>query len=171
MDDLFLIAEVKSAFGTEGYVLIDSFSDFKDRFFELQKVFVQIFGNFKELHIESVKEIDKKIILKFKGFNSSSDVEILLNQKLFVDKENVVKLEKDTFFIHDLIGCQVFRNEINIGFVNDVLVLPANDVLEIKNVDEIILVPFVKDYIQSLQVENKIIELKKDCDLLYDDED
>lgn len=171
MDDLFLIAEVKSAFGTEGYVLIDSFSDFKDRFFELQKVFVQIFGNFKELHIESVKEIDSKIILKFKGFNSPSDVEIFLNQKLYVDKENVVKLDSDSFFIHDLIGCQVFRNKINIGFVNDVLVLPANDVLEIKNVDKIILVPFIKDFIQNIYVENKKIELKKDCDLLYDDED
>lgn len=171
MDDLFLIAEVKSAFGTEGYVLIDSFSDFKDRFFELQKVFVQIFGNYKELIVESVKEIDNKIILKFKGFNSSSDVEIFLNQKLFVDKENVVRLEKDTFFIHDLIGCQVFRNEIIIGFVNDVLVLPANDVLEIKNDEKVILVPFVKDFIQNVQVENKLIELKKDCDLLYDDED
>ncbi|MDF1610925.1 ribosome maturation factor RimM [Stygiobacter electus] len=171
MDDLFLIAEVKSAFGTEGYVLIDSFSDFKDRFFELQKVFVQIFGNYKELIVESVKEIDNKIILKFKGFNSSSDVEIFLNQKLFVDKENVVRLEKDTFFIHDLIGCQVFRNEIIIGFVNDVLVLPANDVLEIKNDEKVILVPFVKDFIQNIQVENKLIELKKDCDLLYDDED
>ncbi|MFZ5947070.1 MAG: ribosome maturation factor RimM [Stygiobacter sp.] len=171
MDDLFLIAEVKSAFGTEGYVLIDSFSDFKDRFFELQKVFVQIFGNYKELIVESVKEIDNKIILKFKGFNSSSDVEIFLNQKLFVDKENVVRLEKDTFFIHDLIGCHVFRNEINIGFVNDVLVLPANDVLEIKNDEKVILVPFVKDFIQNIQVENKLIELKKDCDLLYDDED
>ncbi|MEW6004320.1 MAG: ribosome maturation factor RimM [Stygiobacter sp.] len=171
MDDLFLIAEVKSAFGTEGYVLIDSFSDFKDRFFELQKVFVQIFGNYKELIVESVKEIDNKIILKFKGFNSSSDVEIFLNQKLFVDKENVVRLEKDTFFIHDLIGCQVFRNEIIIGFVNDVLVLPANDILEIKNDEKVILVPFVKDFIQNIQVENKLIELKKDCDLLYDDED
>ena len=171
MDNLFLIAEVKSAFGTEGYVLIDSFSDFKDRFFELEKVFVQIFGNYKELFVESVKEVDKKIILKFKGFNSSSEVEIFLKKKLFVDEENVVKLDDNTFFIHDLIGCEIFRNEINIGFVNDVFNLPANDVLEIKSGERNILVPFVKEFIESFEIEKKKIVLKKDCDLLYDDED
>lgn len=171
MDDLFLIAEIKSAFGTEGYVLIDSFSDFKERFFELKKVFVQIFGINKELFVESVKEVDKKIILKFKGFNNSSDVEVLLNKRIFVDKENLIKLDNDTFFIHDLIDSKVLRNDEVLGYVKDVLILPANDVLEIESKYRKILVPFIKDYIQKFDVEKKLIELKKDCDLLYDDED
>ncbi|MBI5807415.1 MAG: 16S rRNA processing protein RimM [Ignavibacteriales bacterium] len=171
MDDLFLIAEIKSAFGTEGFVLIDSYSDFKERFFGLKKVFVFIFGNYKELSVEAVKEIDDKIVIKFFGFNSPDDVQVLLDKKLFVDKDDVVKLSEDTFFIHDLIGSIVLRNDVNIGTVEDVLVLPANDVLEINSGNRKILVPIVKDFIQSFDAQKKIIELKKDCDLLYDDED
>ena len=66
MNDLFLIAEIKSAYGSSGFVVIDSFSDFKDRFFELKNVFVEIFGNRKNFVVESAKEVDKKIILKSK---------------------------------------------------------------------------------------------------------
>lgn len=170
MDDLFLIAETKSAFGTDGYILIDSFSDFKDRFFELKYVFVQIFGNYKKLEIESVKQIDNEIIIKFHKFNNASEVEVLLHKKLFVDKNNVVQLEKDNFFIHDLVDCSVFRNNEFIGKVNDVLILPANDVLEILNNEKKILVPFVKTFLDNVDVEKKVIVLRKDCDLLYDDE-
>lgn len=171
MDDLYLIAEIKSAFGTEGFVFIDSYSDFKERFFELKKAFVFIFGNFKELTVEAVREVDDKIALKFLGFNNADDVQSLIDKKLYVDKENVVKLSEDTFFIHDLIGSTVLRNDVNIGIVEDVFVLPANDVLEINNGNRKILVPIVKDFIQSFDSGKKIIVLKKDCDLLYDDED
>jgi RimM protein, required for 16S rRNA processing len=82
-----------------------------------------------------------------------------------------LNLPEDTFFIHDLIGSIVLRNDVNIGTVEDVLVLPANDVLEINSGNRKILVPIVKDFIQSFDAQKKIIELKKDCDLLYDDED
>lgn len=171
MNDLFLIAEIKSAFGANGFVQIDSFSDFKDRFFELKKAFVLIFGNYKELSIESVKEVDKKIVLKFFGFNNISEIQFLIGKKLFVDKENVVQLSNDTYFIHDLIGSEVFRNGLSIGLVEDILILPANDVLVINFNNRKILVPVVKDFIQNFDSTKKIIELNKDCDLLYDDED
>ncbi|MEW6653695.1 MAG: ribosome maturation factor RimM [Bacteroidota bacterium] len=171
MGDHFLIAEIKAAFGINGFVVVESFSDFEERFFELKKVYVEIFGNVKQFIVDEVKLIDNKIVLKFAGFHSDKDVSVLIGTKIFVDKENLVRLDSDTYFIHDLLRSSVFRNDDPIGIVEDVLVLPANDVIVVvDNNARKILIPAIKDYIKSFDAEKKRLDLVNECDLLYDDE-
>ncbi len=171
MDDLFLIAEVKAVIGSNGFVLIDSFSDFSERFFKLQNVVIEFFGADKEFFVEDVKRSGDNFALKFKGIDSEDDAKMFLRKKIFIDKKNSVKLSENTFFIHDVIGCKVFRNSEFIGYVKDVLILPANDVYVIENADQKeILLPAVKDYIKEFDSELKTLVLVPDCDLLYDDE-
>lgn len=172
MSDHFLIAEIKSAFGVNGFVVIDSFSDFKERFFDLKKVYIEIFGNKKQFIVHEAKQIDNKIVLKFAGFNSDSDVNFLLGKRIFVDEENLVRPDSDTFFIHDLVDSHVFRNDTKIGIVEDILVLPANDVIIVAdNNSRRILIPAIKDYINSFDAKEKRLDLVNECELLYDDED
>jgi 16S rRNA processing protein RimM len=171
VDDFFLIAEIKSAFGADGYVLIDSFSDFKERFFKLSNVFVEVFGNKKQFIVESVKEVEKGIILKFSGFDSTNDVEFLLGKRIFVEKENSVKLSENTYYIHDLINSSVFMGTNLIGTIEDVWTLPANDVVVVKDINNRkILIPAVHEYIDRFDTVNKNLVLVSGCDLLYDDE-
>ena len=171
MDELFLIAEVKAIRGSEGYVQIESFTDFKERFFQLNEVLVEFFGSYKEFIVEDAVIYDGNIALKFKGFNSAGDAEIFLNKKIFVDKKNSVQLDKDTFFIHDVIGSKVYKDAELLGDVEDVFILPANDVFVVKGLnDRKILVPAVKDYVKDFDPIEKRLDLISDCDLLYDDE-
>ena len=171
MNDLFLIAEIKSAYGSGGGVQIESYSDFKDRFFDLKKVFIEIFGTRKELLVEYAKKIDNKFVLKFVGFDSSEFVKILLGKKLYVDDEGVVKPSKDTYFIHDLIGSEVVHNGEILGFVEDVFAYPANDVIVVKDKDNrLISIPAIKDFIKSFDAGKKRLELIDGSELLYDDE-
>lgn len=171
MDDLFLIAEVKAIYGSNGFVLVDSFSDFYERFFKLNSVYVEIFGSVKKFFVESVKELDGSFAIKFKGFESSDDVQIFIGKKVYVEKKDAVKLSEDVFFIHDVIGSKVFKESKMIGVVEDVLVLPANDVYVVIDLNKKrILVPAVKSYIQHFNPDEKSLELVPDCDLLYDDE-
>ena len=55
---------------------------------------------------------NKIFTLKFRNFNSDNDVEVLIGREIFVDEANIVKLPENYFFIHDLVGSRVFRNEI-----------------------------------------------------------
>jgi ribosomal 30S subunit maturation factor RimM len=65
----------------------------------------------------------------------------------------------------------VFRDGIEIGFIEDVLVLPANDVIVIVDkVNKRILIPAIKDFIKSFDAARKRLDLVTGCDLLYDDE-
>ncbi len=171
MDELFLIAEVKAIRGTEGYMQVESYTDFKERFFQLKEVSVEFFGNYKEFTVEDVGLSESSVTLKFKGFNSAAEAEIFLNKKIFVDKKNSVRLDKDTYFIHDVIGSSVFRGTELLGIVEDVLILPANDVYVVKSLDNRkILLPAIKNYVKDFNPDKKRLDLVPGCDLLYDDE-
>lgn len=171
MNDLFLIAEIKAVHGSNGFVFIDSFSDFSERFFELNSVFLEIFGSRKEFFIESVQEVKNRIAVKFKGFNSSDEVQQFIGLKIYVDNEHSVKLSKDSYFIHDLIGSKVFTESLFLGSIIDVLVLPANDVFVVQDEKgRRILIPAVKDFIKDFDAALRKLELVPGCDLLYDDE-
>ena len=171
MDDLFLIAEVKAIYGSNGFVLIDSFSDFYERFFQLNSVYVEVFGSVKKFFVEDVKELNGSFVIKFKGFDSSEDVQFFVGQKVYVEKKDVVKLSENVFFIHDVIGSKVFKESKLIGVVEDVLVLPANDVFVVIDQNKKrILVPAVENFIESFDADEKSLKLVSGCDLLYDDE-
>ena len=171
MDDLFLIAKVKAIYGSNGFVLIDSFSDFYERFFQLNSVYVEVFGSVKKFFVEDVKEVDGSFVIKFKGFDSSEDVQFFIGRKVYVEKKDVVKLSENVFFIHDVIGSKVFKESKLIGVVEDVWVVPANDVFVVIDQNKKrILVPAVENYIESFDADEKSLKLVSGCDLLYDDE-
>lgn len=170
MDQFFLIAKIIALHGSNGSVLISSYSDFSERFFELENIFLEFFGVKKEFKIDEFRKSKGKLILKLKGFSSTSDSKLLIGKEIFIDERDSVKLKSNTFFIHDIIGLEVFRNKVLLGVVEDIFLLPANDVYVIKTPEEKrIFVPAIKDYINKIDLQKKKINLVDDCDLLYDE--
>ena len=171
MKDFFLIAKVVSTYGKKGFVRISPFSDFPERFFVLKKVYIDFFDDKKEFFVEDVKNLKKDFLLKFKNFNSEKEAEVLVGKDIFVDAENVVKLPENYFFIHDIIGRKVYRNNAEFGVLKDVLTFPANDVYVIENKGKEILIPAAESFIESFDPVNKILILKPGDDFYDDDED
>ncbi len=170
MREYFLIGEIAGV-ESDGYLSVISYSDFPDRFLRLEKVFVEIFGRKKVVFVEDAEIVDKDIFLKFEHFDSAEEAEIFLNKKIYIDSSEAVELEKDSFFIHDLIECKVFYKDEFIGILKEALTLSANDVYVVQNENgEEILIPAVKEYFKQVDVKNKIIRLNK-LPEFFDDED
>lgn len=171
MNDFYLIAKIDSAFGKNGFVKVTSVSDFPERFFGLSKVYIDFFEEKKEFFVEDVKETKGSFIFKFKNFDSDDDVRILIDKEIYVDEENVIKLPENHYFIHDLIGSKVLRNNEKIGTVKDVLSSSANDIYIVENAEgKEILIPAVKEFVESFDEKSKTLILKSG-ENLYDDED
>ncbi len=171
MDDFYLIAEIQDTFSSDGSVVIKSFSDFPERFFELKSVVIEFFGKLKDLEIEFAKETEGFLILKFSRFNSNEDVQFLIGKKLYVKKDQLYKLPSDTYYVHDLIDSKVYIENLFFGKLVDVLNLPSNDVyVVIKNDGSEILVPAVKEYVLNFNLEEKKLYLDSDCKNLISDE-
>lgn len=172
MTEYFLIAKINSAEGDKGFLKITSYSDDPDRFKNLKNVFIDFWGEKKIFSLQSVIAKKGNILLKFKGFDDRESVEILKDREVFVDEKNLIKLARDQYFIHDIIDSDVFCHGMKYGKVVDVYSLTANDVYVIKKVDnEEILIPAVQEFIESIDVNKKVLVLRPGKDSSEEDED
>ena len=170
MKDYFLVAKITSLFGKEGFIKYEPFSSTLERFFELDIVFVDFWGDKKKLIIEDIRQLNNTFALKFRYFDNVRDAEVFVGREIYVEKKDLAKLPEHSFFINDLVRCKVFQNDLEIGEVVDVLALPANDVIVIigKKKKEI-LVPLVPEFIDRFDPEKKILILKSEMG--FDNED
>jgi 16S rRNA processing protein RimM len=168
--DYFFIAKVTSLFGKNGFVKIELFQNFFEYLNELDKVFIDFWGDKKVFYVEEVKHVGSAIALKFKNFNDERDAGVFIGRDLFVAKDDFENLPEDTLSFNDLIGCKVFQGSAEIGVITDVFTAPANDVIVIKkDNDKELLLPLVLEFIEEFDPEKKILILKKE--IAYDDED
>lgn len=172
MSDYYLIAKIISTSGNEGFVNINLFTDFPEHLYNLKKVYIDFFNDKKEFLIERVEGSGNKYRIKFSNFTDSKDTEILIGKKVFISEDELVKLPEDHYFVHDIIGSIVLRNNVEIGTITEVLSMPANDVYIIKDKNsKEILIPAVHEYVESFDPVKKIMKLKPGEDLYENDED
>ena len=169
MKDYFLIAKVISLFRRNGFVKIELFSNFSEHLNELDKVFIDFWGDKKVFYVEEVKHVGNTFALKFKNFNDERDAGVFIGRDLFVAKDDFVNLPVNTFSFNDLIGSKVFQGSAEIGVITDVFTAPANDVIVIKKDNKEFLLPLVLELIVEFNPEKKILILKKE--IAFDDED
>ena len=114
--------------------------------------------NIKKYFVEGYNKNRK--ILKIKGVNSRELAVAFSKKKLFIDREYLPKISDDSYYLIDLIGCDVFeKNNIKVGIVQDVLNLPANDVLVVKKENKELLIPLIDDVVKFIDINKKIIKV------------
>lgn len=158
--DYYLIARIDQLYGKDGFVSLNLFTDYPERFFDLKKVYIDFWGDKKTFHIENVKDVKGRILIKLNNFSTPRELEVLLGREVFVTEENVIQLPEDHFFVHDLIGSEVIIGEERYGIVKDILKTKANDVLVILTGDkEEKMIPFVLNYIEKFDAARKKLVL------------
>lgn len=111
------------------------------------------------LHICQVKFFKQMVILKFKEFQNINEVERFRGKSLYVTRENAVKLQKDEYFIADMIGIRVVSTEgEELGTLTDVLQTGANDVYVVEQEGaQQLLLPAIKDCIRDIDMEQMVM--------------
>ena len=163
------IARIVSLIGKDGFVKVESYSGFQEGFEKLHKVYIDFWGDKKIFTVENVKEYRNSFSIKFLNFDSQRDSQVLIGREVFVDDKDFLKLPGDHFFIDELIGSKVFKNDKLLGEITGVLKMPANDVMSIKSdKGKEILLPVVLEIIESFDPVEKIMVIKEDYNLSDD---
>ena len=161
MEDLLQVGAITSTHGVRGEVKVFPTTDDAKRFSKLKEVELETKEGTTTLHIKGVKYFKQFVILKFAEYDSLNDVESIKGRKLFVTRKNAVKLQKDEYFIADLIGLEVIDEEKQLeGTLTDVLQTGANDVYDITLKDgRNLLLPAISDCVLAVDLENKVIKI------------
>ena len=161
MEDLLQVGIITSTHGVRGEVKVYPTTDDPRRFRRLKEVVLDTGREKLNLEIEGVKFFKQFVILKFKGLDNMNDIEKYRQKSLYVTRKNAVRLQRDEYFIADLIGLKVQDEDgKELGTVKDVIETGANDVYEVEMADgRSLLLPAIKQCILNVDVENGMMQV------------
>ena len=166
------IAKLGKAVGLKGQQKLHIDSDFPEQF---KKNSVFYTDKNQKLTIETYNTKNNNV--KFIGIDTIDDAKKLTNKQLFVSQEDTRKicnLSEKQFFWFDIIGCNIIENGEILGKITDIQRMPLSDYLEIEtdknlrenNYSNSFLLPYIDDYIEKVEIENKIIKVKNAKEIL-----
>lgn len=161
MEDFFQIGIITSTHGLKGEVKVFPTTDDAKRFKRLKEVILDTGKERLGLEVEGVKFFKQFVILKFKGIEDISEVEKYRKASLLVTRQNAVRLNRDEYFVADLIGLRVQDEDgAEIGTLREVLETGANDVYVIDLTDgRELLLPAIKQCVLAVDVESGFIKI------------
>ncbi len=162
MEEMLQVGVIATTHGICGEVKVFPTTDDKNRFKQLRTVKLDTGKELLDLEIENVKFFKQMVILKFKGFSSINDIEKYKGMPLLVTRENAVKLEKDEYFVADLIGLKVLlEDDSEFGTLREVLPTGANDVYVVDSKDHgEVLIPAIKQCVLEVQVAEGYLKIR-----------
>lgn len=156
MRDILRVGKIVNTHGLKGEMKVIPLTDDMRRYDDLE--FVLLDG--KEVKVERVKYQKDRVILKLENIDIIEEAEKLKNKYLEIPREYAVELEEDTYFITDLIGCNVFDTDgKDLGQIYDVLQTKNNDVYWIRKPKEL-LIPVLLDIVLDINIEERKITIK-----------
>ena len=172
------IGKIVNAVALRGEVKVYHYSDYKERFEELETILVCKKKAYVPYQIEKVRYQKGMVILKLKGVDDRNAAEALKESDIFITEADLRELPEDTFYVRDLIGCRVYDgakytapdaaapagdtegagNAAYIGEITDVLQNTAQDIYQVKTADgRDVLIPAVGDFIKEVNIAEKYV--------------
>lgn len=159
MEEYFEIGQIVNTSGLKGVIKIKPFTDDITRFSDLKTIYISIKKELKEFEIEQVRFSKNMVFLKLKGIDTIEQAENYRNLYLKIKRNKDEKLEKDSYYVVDILGCKVITDEEKkLGNIVDIFPTGSNDVYVVK--DELgkqILLPAIKEVIKEVDIKKKII--------------
>jgi 16S rRNA processing protein RimM len=158
---LLVVGRIGRAHGVLGEVTIEIRTDLPDERFFIGATLTTDPVERGPLTIESVRDHNGILLLKFKEASDRTAVEKLRDTLLMADvdmaDEAVVEGE---YHVQQLVGLEVVDTSGNaFGELADVLNLPGQDVLAINTPNGEVLIPFVREFVPTVDLENRKITI------------
>lgn len=157
---------VRTSHGVQGYVKVKSFSGETAHFSSMREVLLIKDNREKVYRIEAVKTVHEGVLIKFEGVDSPEAGKLLSGSEIWVERNLSAPLEDGEFYAADVQGCRLIYQGEDVGIVKSIIENGATDLLEINVEGGTRIVPLTEQFIGTIDVQAKTIELKDDWVLL-----
>jgi 16S rRNA processing protein RimM len=162
--DILHIGRIIGAHGLQGELKILPLTDDAKRFLDLDECLIITSDEKDRVPAQSAgaRFFNDLVILRLKGIDDRTQAEALKGQLISVTRDNAVELPPDTWFICDLLGCDVY-DQIHgrLGRLIDIQPNAAQDVyvVHLPGVKDL-LFPALKTILQSVDLEKRRIDVQ-----------
>ncbi len=178
-DQTMIIGFIRTTHGLAGKVKVESTSGEFEHFLKLTEVTVKKDNAEKQLAVSGVEYGGIDLYMTFEGIDSIEKAKTIVGWQIVVDKSMACPLYEGEFYQEDLKKCSLVYYENGespteakvVGKITDVLGGGADDLLKVEvseslTADSIgtdkkrtVLVPFRKEFIGTVDIENGIVQL------------
>jgi len=115
----------------------------------------------KKYEIKNAQIHKNSVLLELADVKSIDDADKLKNEIIYMSRDFMPELEKDSFYMADLIGLTAYLPDgKKLGVVKDVLETGANEVLEIVGEDaKEYFVPFIKSCVCDVDIDGGCVSI------------
>ena len=151
--------KIVTTHGIRGEVKIMPYCDSPELLCEFERLFIG--KNHEEIGIERSRVLKNMVIAKLEGVDTPEAAEKLRNKILFMHRDDL-ELDKNTYFIQDLVGMEVKDADTDFlyGKISEVMQTGANDVYVIGGSDREYLVPAIPDVVVSTDIDSNIMLIR-----------
>jgi 16S rRNA processing protein RimM len=160
-DGVMAVGLIVGAHGLRGEVRVEPHTDYAERFARGNTLLLGI--ELEEMLVVASRPHKDVQLVQFEGVMNRTDAEALRGLWLFIPEKDAAELGEDQYWIHDLIGMDVFDEQgRTLGVVSDILATGANDVFLVEAAEGVnrgqeILLPAIAEVVQRVDQERRQI--------------
>ena len=154
MNEIYL-GEIVNTHGIKGELRIISNFKYKKEVFK--KGFHLYVGKSREdLIINSYRVHKNYDMVTFEGLNDINEVLIYKGEPVYINREDI---NVDGYLLEDLIGMEVYSKNKKIGKVIEIINNRAHEILVVFDNNKKHLIPFVDEFVECVDIDNKKINI------------
>ncbi len=156
------VGKITNTHGHKGALKVQPMTDYPERFEELEDLYM-VDGDKKEkLSITSVKYQKNNLILEFKEIKDMNQAELYKGKYLFIEVKDARPLPEGRYYIFQLIGLDVYEDDVFLGKIREVIQTGSNDVYIVKRGEgeKDLLIPALKKVVKNIDLENKKMQVE-----------
>ncbi|GIV61848.1 MAG: ribosome maturation factor RimM [Rhodothermaceae bacterium] len=166
-EDLLLVGRVYRAHGVRGEVKVIPETDDPERFTGLETLYLGTAAERVDVHrVRSVRFQQTKrgrlVVLALDGVDTREAADELRTLGVYAHRDDLPPLADDEFFYSDLVGLRVEAEGMGeVGYVADVLELPAQEVLLVRRPDgDDVMVPAVPAFLADIDFDTGVLVVR-----------
>lgn len=147
------IGQIVNTHGNRGEVKIYPLTDDINRFYTLSYVYIQVNDVYYKYNVNGARLHKGMAILDFKEIPDMNEAEKLKGAYVELPETELLPLEEGHYYIFQLIGLDVYENQIHIGRLKDIFATGSNDVYVIAGNKKDIYLPATKEVIKEIDLD------------------
>ncbi|HUW78873.1 MAG TPA: ribosome maturation factor RimM [Candidatus Nanopelagicaceae bacterium] len=164
---LLVVGRIGRAHGLRGEVTIEIRTDQPEIRFADGSVLVTDPESVGPLKVIHAKNHSGRMLLTFEGIDDRNKAEQLRNTMLLAEIDPEETSDDDEYYDFQLIGASVsLPDGTELGEIHDVIHLPAQDLLAFKYLGREILIPFIRQFVPTVDIKAKKIVITPPAGLI-----
>ena len=162
--DFIYVGEIVNTHGIKGEVRI--ISEFKYKKEVFKKGFKVYIDKEKEMIINTYRVHKMYDMVTFESINDINDVIEYKGSNVYINRSD---LKIDGILDEDIIGLNAYSIDKEIGIVTEILRSKAHDILVVEKNQKRSLIPYINEFVEKIDLENKKIYIKEIEGLINED--